>query len=80
MTDTSNQKFASYTKKAWIIYSLIAIALMAVLVLFIASDNEERFFFGIMTPAAFYVLRPTSRYMDKLIFKFTGVSRPADQE
>lgn len=80
MTDTSDQKYASYTKKAWIIYSLIAIALMAVLVLFIASDNEERFFFGIMTPAAFYVFRPTSRYMDKLILKFTGASRPADQE
>ena len=80
MTDTSGQNYASYTKKAWIIYSLIAIALTAVLVLVIASDNEERFFFGIMTPAAFYVLRPTSRYMDTLIFKFTGVSRPADQE
>jgi hypothetical protein len=80
MTETSDQKYASYTKKAWIIYSLIAVALMAVLVLLIASDTEERFFFGIMTPAAFYVLRPTTRYMDRLIFKFTGVSRPADQE
>lgn len=80
MTETSDLKYASYQKKAWIIYSLIAIALMAVLVLVVASDNEERFFFGIMTPAAFYVLRPTSRYMDKLILKFTGVSRPADQE
>jgi hypothetical protein len=53
---------------------------MAVLVLFVAQDNEEKFFYGIMTPAAFYVFRPTNRYLDKLIFKFTGVSQATEQE
>ena len=80
MTDDQDQKYAFYTKAAWIIYALIAIILMAVLVLFVAQDNEERFFYGFMTPAAFYVFRPTDRYLSKLIFKFTGVSQPTQQD
>jgi len=80
MTDDQDQKYAFYTKAAWIIYALIAIILMAVLVLLVAQDNEERFFYGIMTPAAFYVFRPTDRYLSKLIFKFTGVSQPTQQD
>jgi len=50
------------------------------LVLFIAQDNEERFFFTIMPAAAAYVFRPTNRYLGKLIFKFTGVSQPSENE
>jgi hypothetical protein len=65
---------------AWIIYALITIAVVAVLVLFVARDNEERFFYGLMPAAAAYVLRPTDKYMSKLIFKFTGVSKPKDSE
>ena len=80
MTDDQDQQYVFYTKVAWIIYALIAIILMAVLVLFVAQDNEERFFYGFMTPAAFYVFRPTERYLSKLIFKFTGVSQPTQQE
>ena len=80
MTDNQDQKYVFYTKAAWAIYSLIAIILMTVLVLFVAQDNEEMFFYGFMTPAAFYVFRPTDRYLGRLIFKFTGVSRSAEQE
>lgn len=80
MTDDQDQKYAYYTKVAWVIYALISIVLMAVLVLFVAEDNEEMFFFGLMTPAAFYVFRPTERYFSKLIFKFTGVSKPEEKE
>ena len=80
MTDNQDQKYAHYKKMAWIIYALICIVLMAILVLFVAQDNEERFFFGLMTPAAFYVFRPTEKYMSKLILKYTGVSKPAEQE
>jgi len=69
-----------YTKVAWAIYALIIILLMAVLLLFVASDNEELFFFGFMTPTAAYVFRPTNRYINKLIFKYTGVSQPAENE
>ena len=79
MTDTNKKDYAYYAKVAWIIYGLTAIVLAAVLVLFVASDNEEMFFYGLMTPAAFYFFRPTERFFSKQIFKFTGVSKPADE-
>ena len=80
MTNIQNGKYQSYLKRAWAIYALITIALVVLLVLFAAEDNEERFFFTIMPVAAAYVFRPTERYLGKLIFKFTGVSRPAENE
>lgn len=80
MTDNKEDKYVYYTKMAWIIYALMTIALIAVLVLFVAEDNEEMFFFSLMPAAAAYVLRPTDRYLSKVIFKFTGVSRPTDKE
>ena len=80
MTSMQNDKYHSHLKKAWIIYGLITIAIIIVLVLFVARDNEERFFYSIMPAAAAYVFRPTERYMAKLIFRFTGVSRPETTE
>ena len=80
MTNDQDIKFQSYLKRAWVIYALITIALVAILVLFVAQDNEERFFFTIMPVAAAYVFRPTNRYLGKLVFKFTGVSQPAKNE
>ena len=76
MTDNQNEKYASNMRMAWIIYSLVTIAVVVVLVLFVAQDNEERFFYGLMPAAAAYVLRPTEEYMAKLVFKFSGVSKP----
>jgi hypothetical protein len=73
MTDDQNQKYIHYRKKAWVIYALLAVVLASVLVLFVAQDTEERFFYGLMTIASAYVFRPTERYLDKLIFKFTGI-------
>ena len=80
MTDNQNDKYVSYTKMAWVIYSLITIALIAVLVLFVAQDNEERFFYALMPAAAAYVFRPMNKPFSKLIFKFTGVSHPAEEK
>ncbi|MGD8580988.1 MAG: hypothetical protein PVF06_00005, partial [Gammaproteobacteria bacterium] len=60
-------------------YYLLAIVLACVLVLFVAQDNEERFFYGFMTVAAAYVFRPTEKYIDKLIFKFTSVSQASEK-
>ena len=80
MTDDQDQKYVFYTKMAWIIYTLIIIAIIAVLVLFVAQDNEERFFYGLMPAAAAYVLRPMQKPFSKLIFKFTGVSHPTERE
>jgi hypothetical protein len=80
MTDNQDIKFQSYLKRAWAIYALITIALIVILVLFVAQDNEERFFFTIMPAAAAYVFRPTNGYLSKLVFRFTGVSQSSDSE
>lgn len=78
MTDTQIDKYKSSLKKAWLIYALVTVALIVVLVVFVAGDNEERFFFTIMPAAAAYVFRPTEKYMSKLILKYTGVSKPEE--
>ena len=80
MTNNQDIKFQSYIKRAWAIYALITIAIIVILVLFVAQDNEERFFFTIMPAAAAYVFRPANRHLGKLIFKFTGVSQPSENE
>ena len=80
MTVNQNQKYVYYTKVAWAIYALMTIAIVLVLVLFVAQDNEERFFYGLMPAAAAYVFRPTDRFMDKQILKFTGVSQTTEKE
>ena len=77
MTDNKNQNYVYFTKVAWAIYTLMTIVIVVVLVLFVAQDNEEKFFYGLMPAAAAYVFRPTDRLLSKLIFKFTGVSKPA---
>ena len=80
MTKNHHNKYQSYVNRAWAIYALLTIAFITILVLFVAQDNEERFFFTIMPAAAAYVFRPTEAYLGRLIFRFTGVSRPAENE
>ena len=80
MTDNKNDKYIFYTKMVWTIYTLITIAIIVVLVLFVAQDNEEIFFYGLMPAAAAYVFRPMNKPFSKLIFKFTGVSHPTEEE
>ena len=78
MTDNQNNKYIYYTKIAWAIYALITIAIIVVLVLFVAQDSEEKIFYGLMPAAAAYVFRPMNKPFSKLIFKFTGVSHPTE--
>ncbi len=80
MTNNQDDKYNHYTKMAWIIYALLTLTLIAVLVLFVAQDNEERFFYGIMPAAAAYVFRPMNKPFSKLIFKFTGASPPVEKK
>ena len=80
MSDNQNQQYVYYTKVAWIIYTLASVVLAAVLVLFVAEDNEEMFFYGLMTIAAAYVLRPNEKIMDKQILRFTGVTNTTKDE
>ena len=80
MADNQNDQYIFYTKMAWAIYTLITIVIMVVLVLFVAQDKEEMFFYGLMPAAAAYVLRPMDKPFSKLIFKFTGVSHPTEEK
>ena len=80
MTANQNQKYVYYTRVAWIIYTVASVVLAAVLVFFVAEDNEEMFFYGLMTLAAAYVFRPSERLMDKKILSFTGVSKPSKEQ
>jgi len=79
MTDNQNQKYAQHLKMAWRIYAVLIALLAVILVLFVARDNEERFFYGFMTIAGSYAFRPTERFMADLIFKYTGVSKPDEK-
>ena len=80
MTENLNDKYIFYTKIAWTIYTLLTITIVVVLVLFVAQDKEEMFFYGLMPAAAAYVLRPMDKPFSKLIFKFTGVSHPTEEK
>lgn len=80
MTDNQNDKYIFYTKMAWAIYALTTLAIIAVLVLFVAQDSEEMFFYSLMPAAAAYVFRPMNKPFSKLIFKFTGVSHPSEEK
>lgn len=80
MTDIQESRYQTYIKRAWAIYALITVALIAVLVLFVARDDEELFFFTVMPAAAAYVFRPTNRYLGKLVSRYTGVSQPPENE
>ncbi|MDH5766497.1 MAG: hypothetical protein OEZ38_10825 [Gammaproteobacteria bacterium] len=79
MSDDQVARYDYYTKIAWVIYSLITLGFILVLVLFVAQDNEERFFYTLMPAAAAYVFRPMDKPFSKLIFKYTGVSYPEDK-
>lgn len=80
MTANDNQKDAYHIKVAWATYYLLALVIASVLVLFVAQDNEERFFYGLMTLASAYVFRPEEKVVRKLILKVTGVSQNTDKE
>lgn len=80
MTVDNNQKYTHQIKVAWVIYYLLALVIAAVLVLFVAQDNEERFFYGLMTLASAYVFRPEEKTLGKLVFKFTGVAQNTEKQ
>lgn len=79
MSDDQNEKYIHYTKVAWAIYASAVIVVVALLVLFVAQDNEERIFYSLMTVAAAYVLRPGERLMARKILKYTGVAKPTEE-
>ena len=80
MSESKDELYASYVKKAWIIYALVAVTIAVVLVLFVAVDNEERLFYTLAPTVGAYVFRPLNKPFSNLIYKFTGVSHPSEQQ
>jgi len=80
MSESKDELYASYVKKAWIIYALVAITIAVVLVLFVAQDNEERLFYALAPTVGAYAFRPLNKPFSKLIYKFTGVSHPSEEK
>ena len=76
MSDTENEieNYASYSKKAWIIYSVVAAVIVIFLATVVAQDNEEILFYSLMSTAVFYVFRPTEKFMKKQILRFVKPS------
>ena len=80
MTDDQNSVSSSRLKIAWIIYSVLALAVILILVFVVARDNEEMLFYGLMGAAVAYVFRPTEKFMRKQIGRFTGNSAPESDQ
>jgi len=80
MIESKNDAYKSYTRMAWIIYTLTTIAIILVLVLFVAQDNEERLFYTLAPAVGAYVFRPLNKPFSKIIFKFTGVPHPTEDK
>ena len=80
MTKSTNNEYALYSKKVWGIYALITVAIIIVLVAFVAQDNEERLFYSLMAAAAAYVFRPTDRTISKYVLRLFGVSPPEESD
>lgn len=80
MIENDDDKYLYYTKIAWAIYTATTVAIILVLVLFIARDNEERLFYTLAPAVGAYVFRPLKKPFSKIIFKFTGVSHPSEDK
>ncbi len=76
MTKSTENIYASCSKKVWSIYIIITVVIMIVLATFVAQDNEERLFYSLMTAAAAYVFRPTDKIISKYVLRLFGVSPP----
>lgn len=70
-TEQENTSTPAQQRTAWIIYSVLAAVIIVLLVLFVAQDNEERLFFGLMGAAVSYVFRPTEKFMQAQIDRFS---------
>ena len=77
MSSEQQSEYQAARKKAWRIYAAIIFCLILVLVFVVARDNEERFFYSLMTLGASYAFRPNDEQLNALIKRFLGVEAPA---
>ena len=75
-----NEQYEASKKKIWLFYKIAIIALVIFLVTVVASDNEEIFFYSIMTIGASYAFRPNDHQINYLVKRFYGVDPPVSVE
>ena len=66
-TEVDPVTYAKYSKITWILYSLAAAIVIIFLVTQVATDNEERLFYGLMGSAVAYVFRPSDKLFKKMV-------------
>lgn len=77
MTENEQAKFALYNKVAWAIYTLATIIMIVILVTMVATDNEEKVFYSLMTAAVAYVFRPTEKFFRSRILRIMKLPEDA---
>jgi hypothetical protein len=80
MTANEGDKYAASKKKVWVIYILAVACLIAYLFTIVAQDNEEMFFYTLMTAAASYVFRPNDKLINKAVMRLFGVAPPVETD
>jgi hypothetical protein len=80
MTTNEDNKYVACSKKVWAIYVIAVACLIAYLVAIVAEDNEEIFFYSLMTAAASYVFRPTDKHIQKAVMRLFGVAPPVKDD
>lgn len=79
MTTEQHQAYAAAEKKFWVLYTVIAIAVLAYLFFFVATDTEEKVFYSLMGSAVAYVFRPSQKFTAHWTQRLFGVAKPVDE-
>lgn len=80
MTADPIKKYQASKKTVWRIYAALIACLVAFLVLFVATDNEEKFFYSLMTIGASYAFRPNDTQINAIIKRLFDIEAPVKQE
>ena len=78
MTTEQHQAYAAAEKKFWVLYTVVAIAVLSYLFFFVATDTEEKVFYSLMGSAVAYVFRPSQKFAAHWTERLFGVAKPVD--
>ena len=73
---TTENEFLASSKKVWAIYTVAVVCLIVYLVTVVAQDNEEMFFYGLMSAAVSYVFRPSDKLIASAVKRLFGIDPP----
>ena len=80
MEERKENKYPFYRKLTWVLYALIVVLLIVFLATVVASDNEEKLFYSLMTAVGSYVLRPTKQHIDWVVLRLFKTSPPEEPQ